>query len=209
MPRPRFGKLAPAQQAMILDAALGEFAANGFTDASLNRIIEAAGISKGSMYYYFDGKEDLYAHVIRDQLERLVERAGPLTVPDAGEPDGFWAQLAEDYLRLLHAMRASAPTGALLRGWLSGAGSPSLASAQRDVEQEVLPWVSKALAEGQRIGAVRADVSAELLTAVAMGIGQAIDVWVITRPPDDAGLEQAVGTAFGMMRRALEPPPTS
>jgi len=29
-------------------------------DASLNRVIDAAGISKGSMYYFFDGKEDLY-----------------------------------------------------------------------------------------------------------------------------------------------------
>ena len=42
------------QQETILRAALAEFAAHGFADASLNRIIEAAGISKGSLYYYFD-----------------------------------------------------------------------------------------------------------------------------------------------------------
>ena len=52
-------------------AALDEFAAHGFHDASLNRIIEAAGISKGSMYYYFDGKEDLFAHVTRIEFEHL------------------------------------------------------------------------------------------------------------------------------------------
>ena len=67
MPRPRFHKLPPAQQQAILGAALDEFATRGFSAASLNRIIEAAGISKGSMYYYFDGKEDLYAHVARGE----------------------------------------------------------------------------------------------------------------------------------------------
>ena len=46
MTRPRFHRLAIAQQERILDAALREFAAHGFGDASLNRIIAAAGISK-------------------------------------------------------------------------------------------------------------------------------------------------------------------
>ena len=81
MARPRFAKLPAAQQQAILRAALEEFAAHGFHDASLNRVIEAAGISKGSMYYYFDGKEDLYAYVARVELERLFARLG--TVPGA------------------------------------------------------------------------------------------------------------------------------
>lgn len=206
MARPRFHKLAATQQQLILDAAVHEFASNGFADASLNRIIEAAGISKGSMYYYFDSKEDLYAHVIRDQLERLIQRAGPLPVPDAGDPDGFWAQLTDDYLRLLRAMQDSPEAGALLRGWLGGGGAPSLGAAQHDAEQEVLPWVMSALAAGQRAGAVRADVPDELLVSVVMGLGQAIDVWVITRPPAPSEFEQMVRTVFGMMRRAVEPP---
>ena len=72
----------PAQQQAILRAALDEFAAHGFHDASLNRVIDAAGISKGSMYYYFDGKEDLYAHVTRVELERLFACVGPFADSD-------------------------------------------------------------------------------------------------------------------------------
>ena len=41
MVRPRFAKLPPAQQQVILSAALDEVAAYGFHDSSLNRIIEA------------------------------------------------------------------------------------------------------------------------------------------------------------------------
>ena len=43
MVRPRFTKLPLKQQQFILQAALDEFAAYGFHDASLNRMIEAAG----------------------------------------------------------------------------------------------------------------------------------------------------------------------
>jgi hypothetical protein len=42
----------------------------GFRDASLNRVIEASGISMGSIYDYFDGKEDLSAHVARIESPR-------------------------------------------------------------------------------------------------------------------------------------------
>src|SRR6188768_1387319 len=111
MVRPRFAKLPPAQQHAILRAALDEFAAHGFRDASLNRIIEAAGMSKGSMYYYFDGKEDLYAHVIRTQLEGLFQRSGPLPVPDTQDPDDFWTTLEGHYLRLMQ-MLTTAPHSA-------------------------------------------------------------------------------------------------
>lgn len=76
MVRPRFANLPSAQQQAILNAALDEFAAHGFHDASLNRLIDAAGISKGSMYYYyyyyFDSKDDLYTHLTHVELERLV-----------------------------------------------------------------------------------------------------------------------------------------
>jgi AcrR family transcriptional regulator len=49
MVRPRFAKLSQSQQEAILRAALDEFAAHGFHDASLNRVIDAAGISKGGL----------------------------------------------------------------------------------------------------------------------------------------------------------------
>jgi AcrR family transcriptional regulator len=60
MPRPRWATLEPERRTAILDVAAAEFAAHGFTDASYNRIIQRAGISKGAMYYYFDDQEDLF-----------------------------------------------------------------------------------------------------------------------------------------------------
>jgi AcrR family transcriptional regulator len=207
MSRPRFHRLPSDQQEAILDAALREFATHGFGGASLNRIIEATGASKGAMYYYFDGKEDLYADVIRRQLERLLAEGGPLTVPDTDDADAFWATVEEYYLRLLHRLAQTPETGALLRDWLTGAASPSLREAQRDAEQATTPWMMRLIEAGQAAGAVRSDVPADFLVAMAFGMGQAADTWLLTRDEDDAERDGTVHTLFEMMRRALSPQP--
>lgn len=117
MVRPRFTKLPLAQQQTILRAPVDEFAAHGLHNASLNRVIDTAGISKGSMYGYFDGKEDLYAYVARTELDARFVRVGPMPDLTSGDADAYWS-LLEDYLRLMRALTASSKLAALLRGGL-------------------------------------------------------------------------------------------
>lgn len=203
MARPRFHRLPAEQQRAIMAAALEEFAAHGFAAASLNRIIEAAGISKGSMYYYFDGKDDLYADVIRLQLEQLLEHSGPISVPDPADADAFWSELEGLYLRLMRQLGETPETAALLRGWLTSSGGPSLREAEQEATEATTPWLLQTIEAGQRVGAVRTDLAADLIIALAMGMGQAMDSWLITRPPAD--LDSAIATLMSTMRRALSP----
>ena len=172
MVRPRFAKLPPAQQQAILRAALDEFAAHGFHDASLNRIIDAAGISKGSMYYYFDGKEDLFAHVARVEFERLFAAVGPVALPGEPGPDAFWSAVERYYLDAMTGLAARPQLAALVRGWLAASDNPALQRAQQELEQAVLPWIERVLAAGQAGGAVRTDLPSGLLIAVAVRHGQ-------------------------------------
>ena len=53
MPYPRFNKLPGEKRTKLLDIAAQEFAKYGFDDASVNRILEEAHMSKGAAYYYF------------------------------------------------------------------------------------------------------------------------------------------------------------
>lgn len=203
MARTRFSKLPAPQQELILQAALDEFAANGFHDASLNRIIAAAGISKGSMYYYFDGKEDLYGHVIRTGLAGLFDKVGAPPELEAGGAADFWSVLEDYYLRLMQALTASPQLATLLRGWAAATGNPALQATQAEMEQASIPWLEQALTVGQRLGAVRSDLPSGLLIAVVMGMGQAMDFWLISQPTDDGGLPDLVGSLFSMIRGAV------
>lgn len=205
MPRPRFHTLAGERQQAILHAALDEFSTHGFTGASLNRIITEAGLSKGSMYYYFDSKEDLYAHLLIVQVELLMAHSGPFPVPTATEPDAYWSTIKEYCLRLVQALDASPPLASLLRDWMSGTGAPAMQQAQRDAEQTVLPWLTQTLGAGQAIGAIRTDVPDALLVAVSTAITRVFDSWVILGPPDPHEHATAVHTIVGMLRRAIQP----
>lgn len=54
----------------LLDAALAEFSKKSYEEASVNRIIVNAGISKGTFYYHFKDKVDLYLYLIRHTSEQ-------------------------------------------------------------------------------------------------------------------------------------------
>ncbi|MFR9806752.1 TetR/AcrR family transcriptional regulator [Pseudonocardia sp. RS010] len=205
MVRPRFARLPPAQQQAILRAALDEFAAHGFHDASLNRIIGTAGISKGSMYYYFDGKEDLFAHVTRVEFERLLADVGPVPLPTGPGPDAFWAAVERYYRDSVAQLAARPRLASLVRAWLGASPNPALQRAQQELEGEVMPWVERVVAAGRSCGAVRTDLPSGLLIAVALGMGRAMDTWLMTQPPEDAA-SPPIGALVGMLRRALEPP---
>lgn len=48
----------------VIDAALKEFSEKGYESASLNSILKEAQISKGTFYYHFKNKENLYLYLI-------------------------------------------------------------------------------------------------------------------------------------------------
>lgn len=54
---------------LILNAALGVFASNGFRGSTLDQIADAAGMSKPNLLYYFSRKEEIHSHLI----ERLMD----------------------------------------------------------------------------------------------------------------------------------------
>lgn len=64
MPSKTFLNLKDEKKKKLLAAAKKEFTRVRFSEASINQIIKEAGISRGSFYMYFEGKEDLYAYLL-------------------------------------------------------------------------------------------------------------------------------------------------
>lgn len=63
MPTQTFFNLPEEKRQRILDAAMQEFATYSFEQSSIARIIENAGIPRGSFYQYFNNLKDLYKHI--------------------------------------------------------------------------------------------------------------------------------------------------
>ena len=60
MPSNQFLNLEAEKQKRIIQVAIEEFAQNAYNNSSTNRIVKECGISKGSLFKYFEDKEDLY-----------------------------------------------------------------------------------------------------------------------------------------------------
>jgi AcrR family transcriptional regulator len=158
LPRPRFQRAAIEKQEAILDAATAEFAARGYDDASVNRILLAAGFSKGLFYYYFDDKVDLAVAVVERLSVAYLESLDVLTEPKT--PSEFWDGL--DRLAKHHASKIrKSPTNAdaLLRLATALAHHPEfLSRITGSAMTEALSKVTKFWKRGQEIGAVRTDL---------------------------------------------------
>jgi len=69
-----FEKIPEGKRKKILEAAVLEFSSNGFNAANINIIAKKAGISIGSMYQYFDSKENLFLTAI-DEGYKIIEHS--------------------------------------------------------------------------------------------------------------------------------------
>ncbi len=68
-----FDKIPEAKRKRVLDAATDEFATYGFENTSIQQIAKRAEISVGSVYKYFENKDELFAMVVKENLSLLEE----------------------------------------------------------------------------------------------------------------------------------------
>jgi len=207
MPRPRFDRLDPDKRQRILAVAAVEFAAHGFTGASINRIIEEAGISKGAAYYYFDDKADLFATVIRHGLEAFRPSGAEALELDRLDRGSFWPAVLIAYQGLLGTIRE--------RPWLTALGKmfygapPSAAAGALIAEQldRARDWLGRLVAQGQAVGAIRTDLPGDLLLTMLAAAGEAADRWFVANRDalDTAQADRIALVLFGALRRLAEP----
>ncbi|MFD1746856.1 TetR/AcrR family transcriptional regulator [Rhizobium helianthi] len=91
---PQAGRFAagedPAKREQILDGAKRVFLTVGFDAASMNDITREAAVSKGTIYVYFNGKDDLFAAIMERERGRLA-RSMQDVLDDATEvEDGLY-----------------------------------------------------------------------------------------------------------------------
>ncbi|RMG94039.1 MAG: TetR/AcrR family transcriptional regulator [Chloroflexi bacterium] len=95
MPKETFFNLPEEKRQQILNVAIDEFATNTYAQASVNRIVEKAGIAKGSFYQYFKSKKDLFLYLMQVIGEEKMTYLAP-TLQNIHQYD-FFTCLREIY----------------------------------------------------------------------------------------------------------------
>ena len=207
MPRRTFSRLPAERREQILETAGKEFATHGYDGASLNHILQAAGVSKGAAYYYFDDKADLYLSVVQHYWDRVLGSAIPEL--DKLTAASFWDELAAVY-RATFACCIERPwILELARSVWKLSPRARSAGPLASIFELMREWFRVVLEKGRSLGVIRVDLPDDLVLAVMMALDEGIGSWLLAHwaelenPPEEA-LRIHLQT-LEMMRRMLQP----
>ena len=124
----------------LLQIAYGLFISRGYENTSVDDIIEAAGIAKGTYYYHFESKEQTLEEVIGMMLDQEAEAARQVLGSDAPVPQKIVGIIAS-----LRPRQEELPIeGALMKH----ENALMHAKIKRRLIETVLPLLSEAVEEG-------------------------------------------------------------
>ncbi len=177
MPTKRFDNINPERKKKILDTARLEFIRNGYDGASLNTIVRGAEISKGSLYYYFEDKTDIYLTVLKHEMEQMIGKIGGILTGEF--TDDFWGDI-ERYFK--NAMKFISENPDFLR-LAQGLSRLSATAYNNESFKELydigLVKTVEILKRGQDMGEVRTNIPIELLATILYKLGETLDYWLL------------------------------
>lgn len=132
------------RRAQIIEAAISCFLEKGYTNTSMSDIIKASGLSSGSIYSHFSGKEDILNTAINERLNNVKELYE--TLPEGAGP--------QDILETIHTNQlVNDNFSAMLRIRLESLHAPEIARATADIMpllqsiivKTLTPWAAEQL----------------------------------------------------------------
>lgn len=86
----------------IIDVALELFAQSGYLGTSMSDIAKQLGITKGSLYKHYTGKQEILDSIVERMNKMDYERAEEYEMPET-EPDGFAETYMSTPIQNIHA----------------------------------------------------------------------------------------------------------
>jgi AcrR family transcriptional regulator len=163
---------ADARRRQILDAALRCFARRGFHKTTMQDVVEQSGLSPGSIYCHFSGKQDIMTALVeerhrreRDLLQRALEKQSFAEAVD---------QLAADFIAVLSTPDERTWRRLAVQIWAESLHDRRLAVTVRDgveVPRAILArMVERAKARGELPRTLDANAMARMLIAFFQGL---------------------------------------
>ena len=104
--KPRWERRKDARPQELLAAALDLFVERGYAATRLDDVAARGGVSKGTLYLYFDNKEELFKAVVRENLVSVLDEAEDYIAQFKGTSSellrefflGWWQRIGETKL---------------------------------------------------------------------------------------------------------------
>lgn len=203
----RWRRRKDARPGEIVEAALFCFGERGYAATRLEDIAARAGVTKGTLYLYFQGKEELFKAVVRETLIPNLERFEALAA-EAKSP----IILLEQLILAWPSVIAERPVGALPKLVIAEAGNfPELARFYLDeVVGRGRRLISGILRQGIQCGEMRPDLDIENATTCVIAPMLFSALWKHSLEPFDPNgpmdRHALAKTHVGLLRHGLLAP---
>ena len=186
-----------ARRAQILDAATSVFARLGYHGSRMDDIVQASGLSKGAIYWYFKSKEEIAVELVRQLLHDEAESlAGePAAEGDAGTR---LSAMADDFSRSLRENPSRAPLALELLSL--GQRIPAIKKHFTDYHETYVALLSDLLRAASGGAASNRQIKAGALALAAMVDGWALHEALIATP---SGHRDGLGEAVAILVAGL------
>lgn len=182
-----------ATRERILDTALRLFAARGYAAVSVEEIAEASGVTKGAVYHWFAGKDDLGRELQHELYERL-SAASLLSFASSGDVVSRMARAFDAYLGLLGDLGEA--RFFLRDAWVI----PALDEAGRRDHEDAVAMLRNVVAAGIERGELAA-LDPDALARVLVGLFSEATLHVLRSGARD-GAEAVVQYLLESLRRS-------
>ncbi|MGH1329989.1 MAG: TetR/AcrR family transcriptional regulator [Paracoccaceae bacterium] len=199
----RLWALSEEKRARLLNPAEAEFIKHGYAEASLNRILANAKMSKGQAYYYITGKPDLYLAICTRDFSPFLDFARKQTKRLRHTSD-YWIgveDLAGDLVQWLNANEKVAALALTVYGSASAMECLGPLTAQLDTILEEIILI------GQDAGEVRTDLPDGLVRDMLKALARGVDRWFALNASSLSPSEMAYASkgSFQMIRNLVRP----
>lgn len=167
------------KRAEILTAAERCFAQNGFHGATIAQICEAAGISPGHLYHYFDGKEAIIGAIARTGLDYVASRSAGLM------KDGNAVEAVVAELESLKSHHRESKSAVLLDILAEASRNPAIAEILQETSRSIAKLLAEFLRQGQRRGDIDPNLDTETAATVLLSIIDSCKTLSIRNPDLD------------------------
>ena len=158
-----------AKRAEIIRAAAETFARRGFQGASMEEIAIAAGVSKGSVYGYFENKEDLFYATFEVFQGQLVLACDAEIAAQETARDKLASCLKLCVSYLMKDIQMFPLTLELWAAASNGEARERFSAATENLYREFRGMTAGLIEAGKASGEFRADVDAEAVAAWLVG----------------------------------------
>ncbi len=100
-PKPRWERRKDARPQELLGAALELFVEHGFAATRLDEVARKAGVSKGTLYLYFESKEELFKAVVRETILPGIVQSEQLLAQFEGPTEELFRVLVTNWWNMV------------------------------------------------------------------------------------------------------------